>query len=132
MSMLLVQVSLFLTLMMGGLRYGYDSDLTIKFSSSWTSVLIWEFFSDLVESFSPGVGFLSLEHGDCLILMRVILSCTDSRNVLPGICLFSLAFLKHRNGEEIRRCCLSWVTKFQCFVYELDFWMAKKDFCLVF
>lgn len=52
-----------------------------------------------------------------MILMRVILSCTDSRNVLPVICLFSLAFLKHRNGEEIRRRCLSWVTKFQCFVF---------------
>jgi hypothetical protein len=47
-----------------------------------------------------------------LILMRVILSCTDSSNFLPGICLFSLAFLKHRNGEEIRRHCLSWVTMF--------------------
>jgi hypothetical protein len=60
MSMLLVQVSLFLTLMMGELRYGYDSDLTIKFSSSWISVLIREFFSDSVESFSPGVGSLIL------------------------------------------------------------------------
>jgi hypothetical protein len=68
--------------MMGGLRHGYDSDLTTKFSSSWTSVLIWEFFSDLVEIFSPGVGFLNLERGDCLILMRVILSCTDSSNFL--------------------------------------------------